>query len=94
MFNHPKDFKYAQKHATGLVKAEQNCLSCLKWFEIPTKDVIFLLEYEKNNPGAFGIPMNSCVCTHCSMKQNIIIPGKYDAIRSKNPQEQRYLFVV
>lgn len=96
MFSYPKDFVYAQKHAHGLSTAEQNCLNdnCAKWFQVPIKDVVFLLEYEKNNPGAFGMPMNNCTCTHCGMKQIINLPGKYDSIRSKNPQQQRYLFLV
>ncbi len=92
MFNYPKDFDFAKTNVDLLEKAEQNCDSCGKWYEIPLSDMKEQLTYEKNNPGKWGIPMKSCTCSHCNKNSFIILPGKYDRIGAKNPELQRYTF--
>jgi hypothetical protein len=94
MFNYPGSLAYAKAHAAHLTRAEQRCLNraCRKWFEIPLTALRDTLTYEKAHPGAIGIPMVPCTCTHCGTSSFILIPGKYDAIDASKPGHQRYTF--
>lgn len=91
MFNHPSTYDFVKANRARLLKYEQLCTDCRRWYEVPLADLIRDLEYQPP-PGQIGKPFVDCVCTHCKARLHIICPGKYDSHRAKRPSMQRYTF--
>jgi hypothetical protein len=99
MFKYPATMAFALKNRAKLVKSEQNCLECRKWFETTDAMRAMLSDIASREAAAkadsviaFSIPFTDVICPHCGKKTILIDPGKYDSMNAKNPGQQRYVF--
>jgi hypothetical protein len=95
MHKHKRDLTEAMERRADLLTAEQFCTDCKRWTPVPVEEVRAMLDEcaaPRTSGGPVGVRMRFFDCAHCSARQTVLQPGKYDRLRAQRYTMQRYGF--